>query len=128
MPISVSLVTSSPLPQLPPLPLPLLQSPLLLLQSPLLPMLLLSPLAPLSQSASATRCQWRALTRLLGRCAPTWKWPCPGKFAPKLLSPSPHPPLPLPLPLSLSSEVLVLAGLLSEVSVGLSGSIRCQRC
>merc|ERR1719430_2038017 len=99
-------------------------------------MLLLSPLAPLSQSTSATRCQWRALTRLLGRfasqshsrCAPTWKWPCPGKFAPRLLSPFPHPPLPLPLPLSLSPEVLVLEGLSSEVSVGLSGSIRCQRC
>merc|ERR1719430_2451525 len=99
-PISASLVTSSPLPQLPLLPLLLLHLLLLL-------MLLLSPLAPLSQSASATRCRWRALTRLLdrfasqshSRCAPTWKWPCPGKFAPRLLSPSPHPPLPLPLPL-----------------------------
>merc|ERR1711970_89487 len=123
MPTPIS-VTSSPLPQLPPLPLLLLQSPLLL------------PLAPLSQSVSATRCQWRALTRLLvrfasqshSRCAPTWKWPCQGKFAPRLLSPSPHPPLLLPLPLSLSSEVSVLAGLLSEVSVGPSGSTRCQRC
>merc|ERR1711887_90514 len=132
MPMPIS-VTSSPLPQLPPLPLLLLQLPLLLLL--LLPMLLLSPLAPLSQSVSATRCQWRAHTRLLARfasqshsrCAPTWKWPCPGKFAPRLLSPSPHPPLLLPLPLSLSLEVLVLAGLLSEVSVGLLGSIRCQR-
>merc|ERR1711933_47034 len=120
-PISASLASSSPLPQWPLLPL-------LLLQSPLLPMLLLSPLAPLSQSVFATRCQWRAHTRLLARfasqshrrCAQTWRSPCPGKFAPRLLSPSPHPPLPLPLLLLLSLEVLVLLGLL--------GSIRCQRC
>merc|ERR1712106_1297477 len=118
---SALLVTSSPLPQLPLSPLLLLPLLLLLLLSPSLLMLSLSPLAPLSQSACATRCQWRAHTRLLARfarqlhkrCAPTWRSPCPGKFAPKLLSLYQHPQSPLPLLLSLSSEVLVLAGLSS---------------
>ena len=51
----------------------------------------------------------------------------PGKFVPRLLSPSPHQPLPLPALLSLSSVVLVLAELSSEALVVLSGSITCQR-
>merc|ERR1719397_1951964 len=109
MPISASLVTSSPLPQLPLLlllPLPLLS---LLLLSLWLPMLWLSLLALLSQSVSATRCQWRAPTRLLARfanqlhkrCVPMSRWPCPGKFVRRLLSPSPHLPSRLPALLSL---------------------------
>merc|ERR1711970_817111 len=139
-PISASLVTSSPLPQLPLLLLlllPLLSLLLLSLSLPLplllllllwLPTLWLSLLALLSQSVCATRCQWRALTRLLARfanqlhkrCAPMSRWPCRGKFVPRLLSPSPHLPLLLPLLLSLSSVVLVLAELLSEALVVLS--------
>merc|ERR1711928_246883 len=140
-PISASLVTSSPLLQLPLLLLLLLLLLSLLLLSRLLrllslPMLWLSLLALLSQSVSAIRCQWRAPTRLLARfanqlhkrCVPMSRWPCPGKFVPRLLSPSPHLPLPLPAQLSLSSVVLALAGLLSEALVVLSGSTRCQRC
>merc|ERR1719239_1425462 len=141
MPISASLVTSSPLPQLPlllllllPLLLLLLLWLLLLLLS--LPMLWLSLLALLSQSVSAIRCQWRAPTRLLARfanqlhkrCAPMSRWLCPGKFVRRLLSPSPHLPSRLPALLSLSSVVLALAGLLLEALVVLSGSTRCQRC
>merc|ERR1712192_29684 len=126
----------SPLPQLPLLPLLLLQ----LLSQPLLSQLLLllwlSLLALLSQSVSATRCQWKAHTRLLARfanqlhkrCAPMLRLPCPGKFVRRLLSPSPHQPSRLPALLSLSSVALVLAELLLEVLVVLSGSIRCQRC
>merc|ERR1712137_788820 len=132
-PISASLVTPSPLPQLPLsqlLPLPLLSllllSRLLLLLS--LPMLWLSQLALLSQSVYATRCQWRAHTRLLARfanqlhkrCVPMSRWPCPGKFVRRLLSLFPHPPSRLPALLSLSSVVLALAELSSEALVVLS--------
>merc|ERR1712212_1279701 len=134
MPISASLVTSSPLPQLPLL--LLLPLPLLLLRLLWLPMLWLSLLALLSQSVSATRCQWRAPTRLLARfanqlhkrCVPMSRWPCLGKFVPRLLSLSPHLPLRLPALLSLSSVVLVLAELSSAALVVLLASIRCQRC
>merc|ERR1712212_514671 len=134
MPISASLVTSSPLPQLPLL--LLLPLPLRLLRLLWLPMLWLSLLALLSQSVSATRCQWRAPTRLLARfanqlhkrCVPMSRWPCPGKFVPRQLSLSPHLPLRLPALLSLSSVVLALAELSSAALEVLSGSTRCQRC
>merc|ERR1712090_45448 len=111
-PMSASVVTSSPLRQLP-------QSPLLLLLSP-------RQLALLPQSVSAKRCQWRAPTRLLARFAsqshnkfaPTLRSLCPGKFAPSLLSPSPLPPLPL---LLLPSPLLHLLSLSLALVLGLGG-------